>query len=222
MQDFIETLEAEFVNEANESIAQQQKAYLRDQFDCYGIKTPERRQIQKPFLHKSYLPPKSDLQALVKKLWAKPQRDYHYFAQELAYKYVKQLEEKDIALFEFMVLNNSWWDTVDFIAPKLMGEYFKRYPENLDVYIRKWIASENIWLQRSALLYQLKWKEKMDKERLASTIKALNGTQEFFINKAIGWMLRELSRTNPAWVQSFTEQVDLHPLSKKEALRLIK
>ena len=97
---------------------------MRNQFEYYGIKTPLRREIQKPFLVKAYLPPKAELEELIKILWAKPQRDFHLFAQELLYKYVKQFEKKDVQLFEFMVTYQSWWDTVDFIAPKLVGNLF--------------------------------------------------------------------------------------------------
>ncbi len=222
MDDFITALEAEFLKAANASIALEQKAYMRNQFEFYGIKTPARREIQKPFLIRQYLPPKSALDSIVRTLWKKPQRDYHHFSQELAFKYVKQLDQKDIELFEFMVVNNSWWDTVDFIATKLISEYFKKYPAQIKILIPKWLASNNIWLQRSALLFQLKWKEEIDKDLLSSIIKSLLGTNEFFINKAIGWVLREYSRTNPEWVLAFSESVELHPLSRREALRLMK
>ncbi|MGB6269221.1 MAG: DNA alkylation repair protein, partial [Olleya sp.] len=142
--------------------------------------------------------------------------------QELAFKYIKTLDKNDITLFEFMVANKSWWDTVDFIAVKLIGAYFKVFPDSRKVYIDKWLTSNNIWLQRSALLFQLKYKEAIDEELLAYTINHLLDTKEFFINKAIGWILREYSRTNPEWVLDFVNKTDLNNLSKKEALRLIK
>ncbi|WP_338789941.1 DNA alkylation repair protein [Bernardetia sp. MNP-M8] len=223
---FIQTLQTEFEENANSKIALEQKAYMRNQFEYYGIKTPKRREITKPFLNKKFLPKKSDLESYVKILWQKPQRDYHYFAQELAFKYTKELDKKDIELFEFMVTHNSWWDTVDFIAPKLISAYFKTYPKERDAYIKKWIASENIWLQRSALLFQLKDKEKIDTNLLTFVIHSLInskiGSKEFFINKAIGWILREYSKTNPDWVVNFVQTNDLRNLSRREALRLIK
>ncbi len=221
MNDFINTLKSEFEAHADSIIAEEQKAYLRNQFSFYGMKTRVRRGVQKPFLAKEHLPPKENLENLVKIFWNKPQREYHYFAQELTHKYVKQLEEKDILLFEFMVTQNSWWDTVDFIAPKLIGEYFKTFPGQRDSYVKKWIASKNIWLQRSCIIFQLLSKEKMDAEFLAYVINSFLGSKEFFINKAIGWALRDYSRTNPVWVKNIAANTDLHPLSRREALRLI-
>ncbi len=221
MNGFIQTLELELKRNANRKIAKEQKAYMRNQFEFYGIKTPLRREIQKPFLAKSYLPPKTDLEEIVKTLWNKPQREYQFIAQELVYKYTQQFDKNDIALIEFMVTHKSWWDTVDYIAVKLIGTYFIRFPEQLDSYIDRWMASGNIWLQRCCLLYQLKSKDNMDTQRLQYIIQKLLGSKEFFINKAIGWVLREYSKSNPKWVRDFTENNDLANLSRREALRLM-
>lgn len=222
MIDFIETLEAELEKNSNDKVALEQKAYLRNQFEFYGLTTDKRREIQKPFLIKQHLPEKKNLHKIVKQLWNKPQREYQYFSQELAFKYIKQVEKGDIKLYEYMVINKSWWDTVDFIASKLMGEYFKKYPDQIERYVHKWLASTNIWLQRSALLFQLKYKNNVNAALLASIIHSLLDSNEFFINKAIGWVLREYSRTNPTWVIKFVNNTKLRPLSKKEALRLLK
>jgi len=220
--DYIDTLTAEFKKQTDSKIAAEQKAYLRDQFEFYGIKTPKRREIQKPFLIKQFLPSKKNAFKITELLWHKPQRDYHYFAQELLFKYHQHFEKKDITIFEFMAVHNSWWDTVDFIATKLMGTYFKKFPENRKIYVEKWLKSNNIWLQRSALLFQLKYKERLDTQVLAAAINSLIGSKEFFINKAIGWVLREYSRTNPQWVLDFVYNTNLHSLSRREALRLLK
>lgn len=170
---------------------------------------------------KAYLPEKAELEEIVKALWAKPQREYQYFAQELVFKYAKQLKEGDIELLEYMVIHKSWWETVDFIAVKLMGKYFQLFPDQKAAFVEKWINAGNIWLQRSALLFQLKYKKAVDVELLSSTIQALSGTKEFFLNKAIGWVLREYSRTNQEWVRAFVSSTSLSSLSKREALRLI-
>ena len=222
MQEFVETLETEFQKFANPQNAAGQKAYMKNHFEFLGISSPIRREIQKPFLQKQYLPPKSQVESIVKTFWAKPEREYHYFAQEFCYKYLKQFEKADIELFEYMVIHNSWWDTIDFISPKLMAEYFKLYPEQITPHVNKWLASGNIWLQRSSILFQLHYKENLDTALLASSINYLLGSKEFFINKAIGWMLRQYSRTNPDWVRDFANNTNLANLSRKEALRLIK
>jgi 3-methyladenine DNA glycosylase AlkD len=120
-----------------------------------------------------------------------------------------------------MILQKSWWDTVDFIAVNLVGAYFKVFPHKRNVITQKWMASNNIWLQRSCLLFQLKYKELLDTEFLANTISSLLGSQEFFINKAIGWVLREYSKTNQEWVIHFVSNTPLNSLSEREALRKI-
>ncbi len=223
MEEFIQALEVEFAKKANPQLAKEQKAYLKNRFEFYGMRTDDRRGVQKPFLVKKYLPSKSEAFQIARILWSKQQREFHYFAQELAFIYYKNSDEKDIELFEHMVLNNSWWDTVDFIATKLMGNYFKTYPDKRAHYIKKWLASNHMWLRRSALLFQLKYKDELDTHLLSSSIHALLGSKEFFINKAIGWVLREYSRTNSKWVQQFVEETpELANLSKKEALRLMK
>jgi len=167
------------------------------------------------------LPPKNDLEQIIKALWLKPEREYQYFAQELAQKYAKQIEKKDIELLEFMITNKSWWDTVDMIAVKLVGEYLKEYPGHRNKIIAKWIISGNKWLQRTAILFQLQYKKDMDTELLSVIIDKLKSTDEFFINKAIGWILRQYCRTNPEWVIEYVENTELDKLSKKEAVRLI-
>ncbi len=121
-----------------------------------------------------------------------------------------------------MVVNKSWWDTIDFISPKLIGEYFRVYTHQREGQVEKWIASNNIWLQRSAILSQLNYKDELDTDFLSYVINSLLGSKEFFINKAIGWILRNYSRVNPKWVVEFVEKTNLNNLSRKEALRLMK
>ena len=219
--DFILTLETAFEQNANANVATGQKTYMKNLFEFYGVKAPIRQGIQKPFFNKKFLPPKNELEVITKILWNKPQREFQYFSQEMVHCYKKQFEKNDIRLLEFMITHKSWWDSVDFIASKLVGEYFKIYPVQRDGQIKKWLASGNIWLQRTAILFQLNYKESVDTELLETVIKALLGSKEFFINKAIGWMLRQYGKTNPGWVVDFCKRTSLDKLSRKEALRLI-
>ena len=221
MDGYILSLKKVFGDHADPVTAAGQKSYMKERFAFFGIKTPLRRKIQKPFLEKDSLPPKEELPGIVKSLWSEEQREFQYFAQELAAKYCRQLEEKDIGLYEYMITHKSWWDTVDFIAVRLVGNYLRYFPVRRDRLTGKWLASGDIWLQRTALLYQLKYKEDLDKVFLANTIRSLLGSEEFFINKAIGWILREYSKTDPVWVAGFVAETPLDKLSRKEAIRLL-
>ncbi len=143
---YLHTLEQVFRENADPAIVAQQKAYMRNQFEYTGIKTPNRRIVCRPFLTKAVKQAKVQLEPLVKTLWLKQERDYQYHAQELVRLYRKDFEAPDIELLEWMAENKSWWDTVDFIAADLMGAYFSAFPGRRDVYVEKWMASGNIWL----------------------------------------------------------------------------
>ena len=222
MNDFVNTLEAEFRLVSNPVIARQQMAYMKDNFDFLGLKSPNRREAQKPFLLSEYLPPKDQLERIIKQLWSKPEREFQYVAQELCSKYKTQIDKGDIALFEYMIITKSWWDTVDYIAANLVGTYFIKFPELRKFHVEKWISSNDIWLQRTAIIFQLKYKDEVDTEFLSYGIKSLLGSKEFFINKAIGWALRQYGKFNPIWVVDFCNNTELANLSRKEALRLIR
>lgn len=216
---YISSLEEAYKNAAKPERAIKQAAYMRDQFAFYGIMSTERKEILKPFLRKESRPPKEDLHMVVKTLWQKPEREYQYAAQELAAKYLSASEKEDIELFEWMITNKSWWDTVDFIAANLVGNYFKQHSDQLATTNESWLNSGNIWLQRTTLIFQLKYKDQVDSDLLAQNIQVLNGTKDFFINKAIGWSLREYGKVNPDWVVDLVDKTDLSTLSKKEALK---
>ncbi len=121
-----------------------------------------------------------------------------------------------------MLINNSWWDTVDLIATNSVGALISRFPSLIESHINKWSLDENIWLQRTAIIHQLKFKDKVNTALLTQYIEQSMGTKEFFLNKAIGWSLRQHSRVDPQWVINFVnDHPGLSNLSQKEALRLI-
>lgn len=210
-----------FARHGNPEIAEGQEAYMKHKFEFFGIKAPERRTIQRPFLLKKNLPPKKEACQIIEHLWDEPQRELHYFAIELVNKYHRQFIKADIVLLEHLITQNSWWDTVDFIASNVVGSYFLMFPEERHSTIEKWLRSENLWLQRTCLLFQLKYKENLDTRKLEEVIHRLQGSKEFFINKAIGWILREYSKTDPDWVIRFVDKTPLSPLSHREALKVV-
>lgn len=218
---YIKSLEDLFSQSANPDNAFYMKKYMKDKFEYFGIQTRPRRELTKPFLKKDTLPTIENLDVLIKELWAKPQREFQYFGIELVEKYSKQLNKNNLPLIEFMVTNKSWWDTVDGIATRVVGDLFRNYPELIIPVTKKWMASDNLWLQRTSILFQLKYKSLTDIDLLFKFIKTLEGSKEFFINKAIGWALREYSKTDPQIVIKFVNSHNLAPLSKREAMKVI-
>ena len=219
--DYVESIENAFKSAGDPERAVAQSAYMRNKFSFCGLMANERKEILKPFLRKENRPQKEDLESVVKSLWRKPERELHYAAQELASKYMRETEKRDIDWYEWMITNQSWWDTVDFIAATLVGNYFRRFPDERDGRMEAWLRSENIWLQRTTLIFQLKYKDQVDADLLALNIRRLLGTNEFFINKAIGWALREYGKVNPGWVKEFVNENEMSNLSRREALKII-
>ena len=150
------------------------------------------------------------------------EREFHICAIDLLVKeFKKNYTIEDIYLIEKLIITNSWWDSVDTIAKYLLGSYLKQFPsETLNV-IERFSNSNNMWLNRSALLFQLSYKEKTNFELLKSECEKHKHSNEFFIQKAIGWALRDYSRFNPIGVKNFVLSTNLKPLSSREALRLL-
>lgn len=220
MKAYLLPLEAAFKKHANKKNALAIKAYLRNQFESYGIHTPMRRAICLAHMKKG-LPTYDEISAIAKVCWERPERDWHYFAVELIAAQKNHWDEKLIGLIEWLIVHKSWWDTVDHIASELTGPYFLLFPEKTKQVTSKWNRSDNFWLQRSSLMFQKKYREKTNQAILSKYILNLRNSEEFFVQKAIGWALREYSKTNPKWVQEFVGEHALPPLSKREALKRI-
>ena len=219
MHPYIIPLSEAFIANANEENAFFMKKYMKGQYDYFGIKSPERREIMRDFLKMHGLPNTQDIKKIAKEFWQLPQREYQYVILEVLGKMAKKAEKERIDLYEYLIVNKSWWDTIDYSASNLVGVHFQKFPELIQPYTEKWMDSGNMWLQRTSLLFQLKYKKATDLELLTDYIHQLQGSKEFFINKAIGWILREYSKTNAAWVVDFVNSNQLAPLSHREALK---
>ncbi len=204
---------------ANSDNARQMQAYMRDQFQFYGIQSTSRREVLKPLFSKQQLPAVEDLPRIVRELWLVPQRECQLVAIDLLIKRKKQLPEIFLSDLEWLITTKSWWDSVDLLATHIVGALFLNYPDQTQEYIMRWRQSDNIWLIRSSLLYQLKFKQQTDTKLLFEIIKENQADNEFFIQKAIGWALRELSKTDGESVVSFIEQQSIQGLAKREGLK---
>ncbi len=207
---------------ANPENAVAMKSYMKDRFEFLGIKTPERRRFLKEVYAEEDLPPFEDLETIVFELFDQPEREFQYTGIELCGRYKKHWTEKSLPIFEKMILTKSWWDTVDSIKSVCLRDYFLWFPENRYEITQQWIESGNMWLQRMSVIFQLSYKEKTDVELLKRNILQLNESEEFFVQKAIGWALRDYGRADKDFVRKFVTKNKLKPLSKREALKNIK
>lgn len=196
--------------------------YMKNRFRFLGIKSPQRKELLREFLKNEGLPDAENIEDTVKYLWQAGARELHYAAMELLARKKYLHDKKRIALIEWIIVNQSWWDTVDYIASNIAGLWLSLHPEEIGTLTTKWMKSENIWLQRTCLLFQLKYKQRTDFNLLKGFIEELSGEKEFFIRKAIGWALREYAKASPETVIQFVENNSLSPLSRKEALKNLK
>ena len=219
--EYIKAIEQLYASNSNKENAYAMAKYMKFNFEYYGIKSPLRKELQRNFIADYGIPDTENILEIIKLLWQTDKRELHYSAMEIFEKRIKELDSSVIDFLEYLIISNSWWDSIDFISPKLVGYVFKTNPELIPTYTDKWIESDNFWLQRSAILFQLKYKQNTDFELLKSIILRLNTEDEFFIRKSIGWALREYSKTNPELVKEFIENNELKPLSAKEGLKVI-
>ncbi len=198
------------------------QAYMLHQFEFLGIAAPERRRSAKAYYTRHPITDLPTLEKVVMECFSLPQREYHYFGIELFAHYKKLWTVASVRTLEFGLTTHSWWDSVDHICSDWLSDFFILFPGTIESLTGKWNRSDNIWLQRSSLLFQKKYKTATNTALLKKYILHLAKAEDFFIRKAIGWALREYSKTDPAFVIRFVQQHPLSPLSKKEALKRTK
>jgi 3-methyladenine DNA glycosylase AlkD len=208
-----------FEQNADPTNAPAMKKYMRDQFEYLGIKSPKFKELLKQFISKNGLPPIDELDVIARELWSLPQREFQYLAVSLVGRSEEKLPADFTGALEYLITTKSWWDTVDSIAGGTVGVHFKRYPAVRNKYLARWRKSEDFWLRRTTILFQLNYKEETDFDLLCEIINENLDSKEFFINKAIGWALRQYARTDPKAVKKFVKETPLHPLSRREAMK---
>ncbi|MGE6488623.1 DNA alkylation repair protein [Paenisporosarcina sp. NPDC076898] len=203
----------------NEELASPMEAYMKNHFPFLGIKSPARNEALKSYFAEHDIPGNDQIFDEVWEIYKYPEREYQYLAIALLNKKIKALTIKDLSFIEKLVTEKSWWDSVDSIAPTIVGTIIKKDRIEGEKIMRTWSDSENMWLNRSAILHQLKYKNETNENLLEEIILNHAKSNEFFIQKAIGWVLREYAKTNPPFVQQFVKKHELKPLSKREALK---
>jgi 3-methyladenine DNA glycosylase AlkD len=219
MHPYVDSLKTVFEQNADPLQAVPMKKYMRDQFEYLGIKTPKNVALQKKFFEEHGFPQLSELELVLRDLWSLPQREFQYVAVGLLGRSNKELPAKFIKTIEYLLVTKSWWDTVDTISGGTLGVLFRRFPEVREKYLAKWRASDNFWLRRATILFQLNYKMDTDFDLLCEIICENLDSKEFFINKAIGWSLRQYARVDPKAVTRFVKSTPLHPLSRREAMK---
>ncbi len=208
-----------FKRHAHAERAEAMSAYMKGHFPYFGIMTTERRRMMKEHIAALGLPALDDLPAIVRSAFTVPQRELHQVAVDLLLKYASRLGPEYLPLVEDIITTKSWWDSVDALALHVVGVIFRNHPKKIAKWNKRWITTDDLWLNRTAIIFQLTWKADTDRELLFANIERHASHTDFFIRKAIGWSLRTLAQTDPIAVNVFVGTHKLSPLSEREALR---
>lgn len=200
--------------------ATQMEKYMKNNFPFLGIQTPLRKEIAKPYFREVKKVGNLDWE-FIDTCWKKPYREAQYVAIDYLKMRAKFLEIEDIEDIKFLVVNKSWWDSVDGLH-RIVGDLALKHP-TLDELMIEWSLDENIWVRRIAINHQMFRKENMKEDLLEEILMNNFESDEFFINKAIGWTLRDYSKTNATWVTQFIDKhrESLSPLSIREGSKYI-
>ncbi len=195
---------------------------MKNHFYFFGIQKPLRKILFQSTFNDLFIQNESVLVNVLDRLWHKEQREFQYTACDIAEKCLMLASTQTISFFENMIRTKSWWDTVDKIASNLIGPIILRYPKS-KLIMEDWIRDSNMWIRRSALLFQLRYKHETDEQLLFKYCRHTMHEKEFFIQKAIGWALREYSKTSPRSVINFINKYrsNLSSLSIREGSKII-
>ena len=210
----------DFEENRNELLAESMSKYMQDKFRFLGVRGATRTEI-----YKKYFPDARKTKTIdwdfVENCWNKEEREFQYVVVYYLKAMQKFLKREDILRLKYLIVTKSWWDTIDLLA-KVVGSLIIRI-EGYDQIMLEWSKDSNIWLRRVAILYQLSLKDKVDKQVLDKILVNNLGDSEFFINKAVGWALRDYSKYNPEWVREFIKKnkENMANLSIREASKYI-
>jgi 3-methyladenine DNA glycosylase AlkD len=197
------------------------KAYMKDHFPFVGLYAKDRKQVQSQHF-KTWKPNSfQELERVVQLLWDKNEREFQYAGIELLLAKHRVWSPEIVPLIKRLVCTKSWWDTVDLLAASVLCKALDKFAIPYQLVVEDYLEAKNKWLHRSAIIVQLKRKQNTDLDLLIDAIQTVQGNGDFFIQKAIGWSLREVSKWNPIWVMEQVELLQLEGLAKREALKKI-
>ena len=195
-------------------------AYMQNLFPFLGVPKPKLKELEKAFLNELKKEAEIDW-GFIGACWKKDYREAQYIALDYLGTKAKKLAKDDLPKLKKLITTKSWWETVDTID-EYVGEIVSRNPE-LEKEMIAWSKDGDMWVRRVAINFQQKYKGKTNTELLEQIMVNNFGSSEFFINKAIGWSLRDYSKVNPAWVKDFLKKYEgkLDKLSVKEASKYL-
>lgn len=211
---------------ANPERAVQQQRYMRSALPYWGWRSGDMRAALRPVFAAHPLPDADAWRATVAALWEGATHREELYAAIGLWRYPRYREwarephPASVALLRRMVASGAWWDVVDEIAAHCVGDLLRAAPDALTPILRGWARDAHLWVRRTAILSQLRSRADTNLDLLVWAIRGSWDDPDFFARKAIGWALREYSKTDAAWVRTFVADhaERLSPLSRREAL----
>ncbi|MBJ99864.1 MAG: DNA alkylation repair protein [Euryarchaeota archaeon] len=208
----------------NSKDAIQMQRYMKTTMPFYGVKSPILNIIVNDVKNLHLISNQEEYNSIIMDIWNLSHREEKYISIKLARKWKQYITLEALIVYEKMIREGQWWDFIDPISQGLIGILLMNNRFEMNIILDKWIEDENFWIRRSAILAHLKHKENTDYKKLFEYCLKCAHEKEFFIQKAIGWVLREYSKTKPEIVYAFiqdNEQI-LSNLSKREGMKYIK
>lgn len=201
-------------------------AYMRGQFTFLGVKSQPRdaawREVRAESDERWGRPDADELVRFARLLWRRPERELRYVGAKALAARARALAPHHLEAIRDLIVTDAWWDTVDILAPSVVGELARGHPGEVVPVLDRWLVDDDHWLVRSAVLHQLKSRARTDAERLGRYCTTAAPHPEWFVRKAIGWALRQYSYVDGPWVESFVARTDLSALSRREALEALR
>ncbi|MFN3951193.1 MAG: DNA alkylation repair protein [Thermaurantimonas sp.] len=221
VQEHLEELRTLFDTVADNQKKIWMEAYMRNQYSFFGVPAPVRKKIQKYWFDQIFkIESELSVPELIRALFQLDQREFHYVAVDLLDKCAHAMSDTQMQItLQECITTKSWWDTVDVLATSVTAKWLYGNKYKQISIAGRWAESDHIWLRRTAILHQIRYRSDTDFELLTHLILQSAHIKNFFIQKAIGWALREYSKTNPSWVTTFVQihEDRLSPLARREA-----
>lgn len=197
------------------------QAYMKTTMPFFGVKKPLRVPINREVKERFAPNDRVEYEAAVRALWALPHREEKYTALFYARQFKRLITSESLGLYEQLIREGQWWDFVDEVAGGIISQVYLHERSTLRPIMKAWIDDGDMWIRRSALLSHLKHRTDTDEVQLFDFCRRRMHEKEFFIKKAIGWVLREYAKPRPEAVRAFllAEKDNLSGLSFREAAR---
>jgi 3-methyladenine DNA glycosylase AlkD len=217
--DLVQSIRSALREEADPTLAPAQQAYMKSALPFLGVRVPRVRAVTRGLARE--VTDTAVLRGTALVLWREAAfREERYAASALMTLRPVRARLDMLDVHEEMIRTGAWWDHVDEVSHRLT-ETLDAHPAEITSLLPTWSRDDDFWVRRASIVSQLGRRAATDRELLATVIEPNLADTEFFIRKAIGWALRELGKTDPAWVRAFVESHELSPLSRREALKLL-